>query len=532
MTQAAKLIAKVRRGVQTVAYGNPLYQKILAAGEVPSRLHFTPADSWPGDATAGQVLISGQASMFDRHESTALRHAATTLRNLRAVGTDAARHTSVKLIEGWLAQFDGWHDTEWSPARLGARLAAWIGFYDFYATVAGADFTPRLTVSLYRQWKHLARTLAPNLTGLEAIEAARGLIYGGLNFPEGDHALGLACDLLHRQITAEIRPDGGHVSRNPSVQLHMLRHLVDIRNIFDLADIRLPESIGMALGAMIPALKFFRHGDGGLALFHGGVEETPVLIDAVLTQASTRGRVLRRLTETGYERLHAGRSLLLVDAGPPPPRTFGADGHAGLHSFEFSVGRERLIVNCGGIPKDTGRSEGAWRSACAATAAHATVTVADTNACDLGDEGGIIGAAQVSIQRFEEGDISGIEMSHDGYRDAFGLTHHRILRLSGDGDVLAGRDILHGKAGYEFTLRWHLHPSVQASLSQGEQTVLLRTASGSGWRLRVEGRPLSIESSIYCGGIAPRRTLQIKTSGMTGPGETVATWSLMRERKG
>jgi uncharacterized heparinase superfamily protein len=532
MTAAVKIINKVRRGVQNVAYGNPLYQKMLAAGDTPQRLHFTPADPWPGDAQAGQILLSGQSGMFERAESTALRHAAAALRNLRAIGTDAARAASVRLIDSWLHQFDGWHETEWTSGNLGSRIAAWIGFYDFYAPAASPDFNARLVSSLHRQWKHLARTVSPALTGVEAVQAARGLIYGGLNFPDGDNALGLACDLLQRQMAAEILADGGHASRNPSAQLHILRHLVDIRNVFELADIRLPESIGAGLAAMIPALKFYRHGDGGLALFHGAVEETPLLIDAVLTQAVVRGRVLRRLTETGYERLMAGRSLLLVDAASPPPRAVGGEGHAGLLSFEFSHGRERIIVNCGAVPQGSAiGNSGQWRAACAATAAHSTVAVADTNACDIDSDGGIIGSAQTSAQRFDEGGAHGLEMTHDGYRARFGLMHQRILRLSGDGETLSGRDILQGKSGREFTLRWHLHPGMQVSLSQGVQTALLRTPSGGGWRLRVETGSLALELSVYCGGSIPRRTMQIKTSSITGSGDTTVAWSLTRERK-
>lgn len=527
MTQATKLIGKVRRGVQNVAYGNPLYQKILAAGETPTRLHFTPADLWPGDAQAGQSMLSAQQSMFDSGENTAVRHAATTLRNLRAIGTDSARVASVRLIDNWLRQFNGWNEAEWRSGNAGARIAAWIGFYDFYASATTPDFTQRLVASLHRQWKHLVRTISPALTGVEAVQAARGLIYGGLNFPDGDKALGLACDLLQRQMAAEILPDGGHISRSPTAQLHILRHLIDIRNVFELADIGLPESIHAGLAAMLPALKFYRHGDGGLALFHGSVEETPLLIDAVLTQAALRGRVLRRLPDSGYERLTAGRSLLIVDAASPPPRAFGQKGHAGLLSFEFSFGRERIIVNCGAVPH--GSAE--WRAACAATAAHSTLTVADTNACDLDIDGGIAGNVQTSAQRFEEGGAHGLEMAHDGYQPRFGLMHHRILRLSGDGESLTGRDILQGKGGAEFTLRWHLHPDVLVSLSQGGQTALLRTASGSGWRLRVENESLGLESSIYCGNAVPRRTMQLKTSSIMRAGETVVTWSLTRERK-
>jgi uncharacterized heparinase superfamily protein len=528
MTQAAKLIGRVRRSVQNVAYGNPLYQKILAAGETPLRLHFTPADPWPGDAAAGMALLAGQTSMFDPAEDSSLRNAAPTLRNLRAVGTDAARDTCVRLIDMWMRQFDRWDKDEWTPENLGSRIAAWIGFYDFYAPVAPEDFTRALVASLQRQWRHLERTISTSLKGVEAVQAARGLIYGGLNFAGGDSALGLACDLLQRQLAAEILPDGAHISRNPSVQLHLLRHLVDIRNVLEMADIRMPATIGAGLAALIPGLKFFRHGDGGLALFNGSVEETPLMIDSVLTQAVVRGRILRRLPEAGYERLIAGRSLLLVDAASPPPRSYGNEGHAGLMSFEFSAGRERLIVNCGSVPR--GSSE--WRAACAATAAHSTLTIGDTNACDIDDDGGVTGHAQTSSQRFEENGMQVIEMAHNGYYSRFGLTHTRTLRLSADGEILEGREVLQGTKRRAFTLRWHLHPTVQASLSQGGQTALLRTPSGSGWRLRTEKGELGLESSIYCGNASPRRTIQIGTSGITNEGDTVVTWSLARERKG
>ncbi len=528
MTPAVKLMGKVKRGVQNVAYGNPLYQKILAAGDTPAQLHFTPSDPWPGDANAGMALLTEQTSMFNLAEDSSVHNAAPTLRNLRAVGTDAARDMCVRLIDNWLEQFDGWHEDEWMPENLGARIAAWIGFYEFYAPVAPADFTQQLVTSLHRQWRHLERTISTSLKGIEAVQAARGLIYGGLNFPDGDGAMGLACDLLQRQLAAEILPDGGHISRNPSAQLHILRHLVDIRNVLEMAGIHMPASIGSGLAALIPGLKFYRHGDGGLALFHGAVEETPLMIDSVLTQAVVRGRILRRLPETGYERIIAGRSLLLADVAAPPSPAHGKQGHAGLLSFEFSVGRERLIVNCGAVPHGSAD----WRAACASTAAHSTLTIDDTNACTIGDDGGVMNHVQTSSQRYEENGSQILEMAHNGYYSRFGLTHTRVLRLSTDGETLTGRELLQGRKRRDFTLRWHLHPTVQVSLSHGGHTALLRTPSGNGWRLRVEKGELGLESSIYCGSAAPRRTMQIKTSGATDSTDTVIIWSLARERKG
>ncbi|HEU0117981.1 MAG TPA: hypothetical protein VFR09_05050, partial [Alphaproteobacteria bacterium] len=112
------LLKKVRSGVETVAYSNLLYRKILAAGDGPDRLHFTLADPWPGDAQAGLALLSGQRSMFDT-SIVSLRQAGTVLRNLRAVGTEAARKMAVELIANWLDHHDNWSQEEWAADVLG-----------------------------------------------------------------------------------------------------------------------------------------------------------------------------------------------------------------------------------------------------------------------------------------------------------------------------------------------------------------------------------------------------------------------------
>jgi uncharacterized heparinase superfamily protein len=518
-SSAATIVKKVRRRVKKAAYGNAVYQKILSAGDATDRIHFAPPDLWPGDAQAGMALLAVQPSMFAK--PAIAPDPATDLRNLRAVGTDAARHAAVKLIANGLAQCEGWSETEWTQNILGARIAAWIGFYEFYAPALPPGFAQKLAASLQRQWKHLLRTLTP-AHSLSNIDAIRGLVYGGLNFPEGEKALGLACDLLRRQLDAEILADGAHISRSPSVQLHLLRHLVDLRTVFRSASLPLPDEAALVIAAMVPALKFYRHGDGGLALFHGSVEETPLLIDAVLTQAEAKGSKPRRLPQAAYERVTAGRSLLIADCGAP-----SVSGHAGLLAFEFGQGRERIIVNCGSY--DTAPE---WHAALAATAAHSTLTLNETNAAEIFPGGTLRFTGECSAQRYEQAGAQGLEMSHGGYRADYGVIHRRILELSGDGDELRGRDVLEGPAGISFNIRWHLHPALQASLSHGGQTALLRTPSGAGWRLRITTGQLDLEPSIYCGTGAPRRTLQLKASGITQAPETSLVWSLAREKKG
>ena len=56
----------------------------------------------------------------------------------------------------------------------------------------------------------------------------------------------------------------------------------------------------------------------------------------------------------------------------PPPAPADREAHAAPGAIELSVGRERLIVNCGGYAGDDPR----WRAAMRSTAAHSTLCLA------------------------------------------------------------------------------------------------------------------------------------------------------------
>ena len=73
--------------------------------------------------------------------------------------------------------------------------------------------------------------------------------------------------------------------------------------------------------------------------------------------------------------MEAGEAVVIADTGAPPPMLLSHEAHAGTLSFEFSHGRNRIVVNCG-MPF---ANRDAWRPAARATAAHSTVTVNETS---------------------------------------------------------------------------------------------------------------------------------------------------------
>ncbi|MBV9757591.1 MAG: heparinase II/III-family protein, partial [Alphaproteobacteria bacterium] len=215
------------------------------------------------------------------------------------------------------------------------------------------------------------------------------------------------------------------------------------------------------------------------------------------------------LPEAGFQRLHAGRSTVIVDCGATAEAGVDRQAHAGTLSFEFSVGRERLIVNCGAAPA-AGEE---WRDACRATAAHSTLVIADTSSSELLPTGLGRRPTEVEVQRQGASGAHWLEMSHDGWARPFGSVHRRRLYLSETGEDLRGEDLVEAATPQPYAVRFHLHPSVKAIMQQDGEGVLLRLPSGGGWRLRTEGARPVLEESVYLGGPEPRRTEQVVLTG-------------------
>ncbi|HJU17764.1 MAG TPA: heparinase II/III family protein, partial [Stellaceae bacterium] len=376
--------------------------------------------------------------------------------------------------------------------------------------------------SLVAQLRHLWRTASWEQQGAARIRALKGLIAGMAALAGSGGKLGKVARLLAREIQVQLLEDGGHRSRNPSMQLQVLRDLIDARAVLRTAGSEVPGALQEAIARMAPVLRLFRHGDRRLALFNGSFEEDGVLIDLVLAQSETTAPPPVHAPQSGFHRLQAGKSLLIVDAGKPPPRGFDADAHAGALSFEMSHGRERIIVNCG-------THRGARSRLLRASAAHSVLVVADTNSVEIRSDG-TLGRAPRTItgEHAEHEGQQWVVMSHDGYRTRFGLLYARQLFLAADGEDVRGEERLTGRPGAKFALRFHLHPSVEAALDR-EDGALLRLPSGARWRLRAAGAEMSLGESIYMGSGEPRKTRQVILGGTVEDGEATVRWALRCE---
>jgi uncharacterized heparinase superfamily protein len=511
-------------------------------GRTPGELAFRLRETWPGDAARGAALLGGEFRFAGevvraerppwngdrRPEWRAELHRFGWLADIALVGSEAGWRAARQWTADWLDRCDAWDPVAWRADVLGDRLLAWLEHWEGLAGRDGAaDFSRRLLASFARQCRHPGRTAHREGTGLGRLKALRGLVAAAAALG-GRGRVDRALKSLERELAAQVLPDGGHASRSPAAQLAALRCLVDARTALAAAQLEVPVGLQQAIDRAAPMLRFFRHGDGRLALFNGAVEDEVARIDLVLARADARGRAPLSAPHTGFQRLQAGRTLVLMDCGRPAPAGFDDDAHAGTLAFELSHGRERIIVNCGayhGPNRD-------WRQVTRATAAHSTLVVGDTNSAEITAEGTLGRRPEgVTCERAEEDGSQWVAASHDGYQAPFGLTHARQLFLAGGGDDLRGEDRLSGRAGQGFAIRFHLHPEVEASLTADANAVLLRGASGVAWRLRAQGAVISLAESIYAGSGEIRKAQQVVLDGHVGTAGATVKWAVRREAR-
>ena len=493
-----------------------------------------PADPVPADAARGRGIVERGIDFSKLPEPPAADpHAFEWLRDLCGVRTSEAPEAARRLVAGWIHDHDRAKDRSWHPATAAARLINWLYCQPLLAAGADAAFGKTLEASLARHAKRLRRGLRRMPQAAERFPVLRALILAGACLPGQDLLVARTLPLLLREIDDQILPDGGHFQRNPSVHAAVLSDLVQVRMILDIGREPTPAWIQHAIDRMAPILRFFRHGDGGLALFNGAAEEDGEVLDRLLDAGRAEGKPPAAAPYSGYQRLARGAVTVLLDAGAPPPRGLDLDAHAGALSFEMSDGAQRIIVNCGAYRG----ADADWDAAARATAAHSTLVIEDVNSSEVVAHEGI-GRRSAEVEAARDDTPRGVRVdaSHDGYIARFGPIHRRVLELDPDGHTLRGTDRLEREAAeLGFAIRFHLHPSIEPSIDPDSPlerpAVRLILPDGRAWAFRARAGSVSIEDSVYLGRpgrIVPTR--QIVVAGKTGDLSPVTlAWSIESE---
>lgn len=435
----------------------------------------------------------------------------------------------------------------WDVEHAGLRLVSWLVHAPLVLAGHDKSLKSRLLAAIAETGAWLDKKAPREGAGFASVAGWAGIVAAGLLLPNGKPRRLFGEAGLVKALGDMVGEDGGVLSRCPAVQLDAIRLLTDLIACYDAVEIAPPPAIPVMRELLVPPLLALRHGDGALGSWQGQGAIPADRVAAVIAASGVRTRPLTNTEGWGYQRVRAGETLLQFDAAPPPRSRHARIGCASTLAFELSDGPARIIVNCGGAGLSGGQVPARIAQGLRATAAFSTLVLDNANSTAVLLHGQLgKGVETVAVERRvltgRGRDMTRIEAAHDGYAQRFGLTHQRILTLSGDGTELGGEDILipsakNGKRGkIAFALRFHLGRGVEVQLSGDKRGASLLLPDGRLWQFRLGGDragagaiTLAAEDSLWVDGDGrPHATEQLVIEGMASRSGGQFSWLLKK----
>jgi uncharacterized heparinase superfamily protein len=503
------------------------------------RLIIAPHDLRTADATraaeiyagrfvfAGKIVTCHGRSIFDLEPPSEDWEVALLgfgwLRHLRAADTALTRANARSLVDDWISNPLHRRPVGRRADVMARRVMSLLSQAPLVLGDTDGKFYRRYLRGLSREIRYLRYSMLDIPDGVPRLQVLIALCYASLCLANQARHIRTATRKLSEELQRQILPDGGHISRNPGALIELLIDLLPLRQTFAARNVAPPPSLLNAIDRMMPMLRFFRHGDGSFALFNGMSSAPSDLLATLLAYDDSHGTPMANMPHTGFQRLDAGTMTVIMDTGPPPPASVSHDAHAGCLSFELSSGPSRIVINCG-MPS-TGRDS--WRPFARSTLAHSTLACHETSSCQFVElsamkrllKGAPVISGPTNVESYREAVANGVLLtaSHNGYLARFGVVHRRVLMIAQDGSRIDGEDTLSPAPGArikgtetDYTLRFHLHPSVKASRLSDGRGVMLVLPSRDVWTFEALDDKVEVEDSVFlAGNDGPRRTAQI-----------------------
>ena len=465
------------------------------------------------------------------------------LNDLAAADGQIIRALARALTQDWIETQGSGHAIAWKPEITSKRLLNWLSNADLLLSDTSQAARVNILRSIGRQLHNLEANIYKSPDGPHRLAAVSTLIIASLSLGGLEGLRKRSLKVLDFELNRQILTDGGHLSRSPQALVDTIAILLPTKLCFIHKGLPIPQTLITAIDRIFPMVRFFLHGDGGLAGFNGVSRLKVADVKNLLELDETKGKPFTYAPHSGYHRLEAKRTTIFLDTGAAPPTSVSHRAHAGCLAMELSDGPHRIIVNCGAMSDDSSPLFQAAR----ATAAHSALTINERSSLRMIGPGRLarfIGTPVIGKRikvgsrrtQCDEGIL--LESGHDGYVDRFGLRHERLVYLSENGHEVRGEERINRlqgrknpliqKASDIFTLRFHLHPDIQPTPTRDARQVFLILPDKTGWVFSLLSGEISIEESIYLlDRPMPEKTRQLVIRGEVQEHKTIK-WSFKK----
>jgi uncharacterized heparinase superfamily protein len=528
-----QVIGAIENYFKKVYYNTPIYDFIEYDDYIPSNLNITPRDCIDGDAIRGKQIVNGTITFSNQTldignninwrsplvDMAFLKqlHGFDYLKDLEAISRNQGRPTAIRMVRAWMDEEAFVDSNFWQPTILSRRLVNLITHANWMFKECDAGFKKDLMAVILKQSKHLSKTIPWHKNNYDVIASIKGIIYAGLALPQNQSAFLEGLDVLKDELNKQILEDSTHIQKNPYEQYHLLKDLVEIKSIMQIANQQVPAIISQSISSMAESLAFFRHTDGKLAMFNSSYIGDSENISQLL-KICNQSFQTDFLPRAGFRKLTRKDTSIILDCGEFAQPGIINSSTASTLAFELAYKKSRIFVNSGKFKDD----KNDYRE----TRFFNAIEVDDHSSSSI-LKFGLTGQHVNKVESFfqEEKTLGiGFEGSFYGFKNKQ-VKHTRRIFLAENGDEIRGEDsILNAQDNVR--AYFHLHPSYDVKILDSYSADILHNGNKVA-EIKVAGGIIRKKQTPFAENMGENRTKNtIILSSKVNKKETILRWAI------
>ena len=390
--------------------------------------------------------------------------------DLNSINSDERKEWHKQLIQDWINCNPPGFGIGWEPYPVSLRIVNLVKW-----ALRKNNLSSNAKHSLAIQLRWLNKRLEYHLLGNHLFANAKALVFGGLFFKgkEADKWLIKGLRILNNEMQEQILPEGGHFELSTMYHALAFEDLLDLINVTNCFSSKLNEEQNKQVSSwygLAEKMHFWLltmcHPDGEISFFNDSafdVAPDKSELDAYANRVL--GHKLKNCKysdvyhfDSGYLKIIKNGSVAFLDVAKVGPNYLPGHAHADSLSFEWSIGKHRVIVNSG--TSCYGNSEERIRQR--STAAHNTVVVDRQNSSEVWGGFRVARRAypiELQVLQKQNNKATEVHCAHDGYFRLTGKPKHSRKWIMDEKSFFIEDHI--AETTKEAKARFHFHPDVQ-----------------------------------------------------------------------
>tara|TARA_Y100001970_G_scaffold287844_1_gene413513 strand:- start:172 stop:1836 length:1665 start_codon:yes stop_codon:yes gene_type:complete len=436
-----------------------------------------------------------------------------------------------RIIINWIKRNEKINRVTWGATMTSRRVLSWIFNAEIMLNSTNKEFQNLLIDSIIKQVNHLKLNYEFEIRAEKKVEILSAILVSGLVFSEYSENFEFSLKELKKIQEFFFDKDGFPLSRNPNDLIVFCKYFVLIRECTKDAQKYIPDFLNEIIDKNLSCLKKITTPDNKIPLFNGAIDIKLEDFYNYLENLNINITYIKNSVGK-IEMLKNKKDLITFDAGGPPIKDLSNHYQSGPLSFEYYSDKEKVITNCGFGQNISSKAMLVSRL----TSAQSTLCLNDTSIVKF-ERSKILNSAfgnsiKTSFKIFnnnnEENDtMLSLCATHNAYEKKFGYFHKRSIEINKiNGDVI-GFDILECKKSNDnikYSIRFHLYPGVDASLTLSGKSVLLKLKKNKSILFLCDDGKISLEKSIFFGGNKLLNNLCINVAGNLNKESKTIKW--------